>query len=78
MIIQNCRIKAGGSFKIELDTEQEAESLEANWSKELFRGNQGIVPPETLNTSGIIKHVYEEVEESELVDNKESLQCLKR
>ena len=72
MIIQNCTITAGGSFKIELDTEEEAESLKANWSNELFRGNEGIVSRETLHTSGIIKHVYEEVEESELVDNIKS------
>ena len=69
MIIQNCRITAGGSFKIELDIEEEAESLRANWSTELFGGNEGKVSQETLHTSGIIKHVYEEVEESELVDN---------
>ena len=37
--------------------------------EELFGGNEGIVSPETLHTSGNIKHVYEEVEESELVDN---------
>ena len=72
VIIQNCRITAGGSFKIELDTEEEAESLKANWSKELFGGNEGIVSPETLHTSGIIKHVYEDVKESELIDNIKS------
>ena len=72
MIIQNCRITAGGSFKIELDTEEEAESLKATWSKELFEGNEGIVSPKTLQTTGIIKHVYKEVEESELVDNIKS------
>ena len=39
MIIQNCRITAGGPFKIELDTEEEAESLKANWTREQFGGN---------------------------------------
>ena len=58
IIIRNCRITAGGSFKIELDNEDDTVTIQSGWKKELFGGNLGVVSPETLHTSGIVKHVY--------------------
>ena len=66
VIIRNCRITAGGSFKIELDKEEEVVKVSQTWKDNLFGGNDGIVSPEDLHTGGIIKHVYEDYPQDEI------------
>ena len=66
IIIRSCRITAGGSFKIELDKEDDVEQVSRDWKPELFGGNKGVVSPEEQHTSGIIKHVYDDLSEAEI------------
>ena len=63
VVIRNCRITAGGSLKIELDSHEDTTMVSSRWKKEMFGGNEGVVSPEAMQTSGIIKHVY--LDESE-------------
>ena len=66
VIIRNCRVTAGGSFKIELDDPDEAKAVTSDWKDDLFGGNEGVVSPDALHTSGIVKHVYLDAPEDEI------------
>lgn len=66
IIIRNCMITAGGSFKIELDNEEDTEAIKGRWKRELFGGNEGVVAPDALHTSGIVKHVYLDASEEDI------------
>ena len=65
VVIKNCRITAGGSFKVELDKEDEVKKVSSQWRNDSFGGNKGVASPMDMQTSGIIKHVY--VDQSERV-----------
>jgi len=66
VIIRNCRVTAGGSFKIELDNPGETKAVADDWKRELFGGNEGVVSPDSLHTSGIVKHVYLDASEEDI------------
>ena len=68
-IIRQCRVTAGGSFKIELDKESEAKTVKDNCSTVAFGGNSGVTTPNELQTSGIIKHVYQTEDEAAIEDH---------
>lgn len=72
IVIVNCRITAGGSIKIELDNEDDVKKVSENWKSSLFGGNSGITPPQSLQTSGIVKHVYVDCTEEEIEQNIKS------
>jgi len=66
VIIRNCRVTAGGSFKIELDNPDETKTVSDDWKRDLFGGNEGVVSPDSLHTSGIVKHVYLDATEEDI------------
>ena len=72
IVIVNCRITAGGSIKIEFDNEEDVKNVSDNWKTDLFGGNSGITPPQNLQTSGIVKHVYVDCSEEEIEENIKS------
>ena len=37
-----------------------------NWKRDLFGGNEGFVSPDSLHTSGIVKHVYLDASEENI------------
>lgn len=69
VVIVNCRTTVGGSIKMEFDNEDDTKKVADSWKPELFGGNSGVTSPQTLQTSGIIKHVYVDCTEEELEDN---------
>ena len=69
VVIVNCRTTAGGSIKMEFDNEEDTKNITENWKPELFGGNSGVTSPQTLQTSGIIKHVYADCSEEEIEEN---------
>ena len=68
IVIKNCRITAGGSFKIELDKEEEAKKVSDEWKMDSFGGNQGVTSPLEMHTSGIIKHIYTDNSEEDIIN----------
>ena len=62
------RITAGGSYLIEFEDEKSAHEVETNWNEDHFNGNSGIVKPDEPNSTGIVKFVYNDMEEEELKD----------
>ena len=63
VIIEHCRITAGGSVLFEFQDSKTAEEVEKGWSKEYFGGNVGMRTPGNTNTAGVIKHVFDDVSE---------------
>ena len=57
---------AGGSFKVELDNEEEVKQVSSNWRNDTFGGNQGVASPTDMQTSGLIKHVYMDQSETDI------------
>ena len=86
VIIKHCRLTASGSITFEFEDETTAKSVEDDWSKDFFGGNKGMRSPGNDNKSGIIKHVYDELTESDMrtdimgnySNDIESLEFLKR
>ena len=66
IVIKNCRVTAGGSFKIELDNEDDVKKVSSQWRSDAFGGNKGVASPMDMQTSGIIKHVYVDESEEEI------------
>lgn len=79
VVIKNCRITAGGSFKFELDKEEEVKDVTRQWKSDSFGGNQGVSSPAEMHTSGIIKHVYLDNSEEQLTEElKGKYSCIKK
>lgn len=72
VVIKTCRVTAGGSFKVELDKEEEVKEVTSQWKTESFGGNMGVASPSEMQTSGIIKHIYLEHTEEELIAELQS------
>ena len=66
LIIKHCRLTASGSITFEFEDEETAAKVHGDWSLEYFGGNKGMKQPGEFNTTGIIKHVYDERTEDEM------------
>ena len=66
IVIKHCRLTASGSLFFEFDNEDVAKRVHANWSLAYFGGNSGMRTPGESNTTGIIKHVYDDLSEDEM------------
>lgn len=67
--IRECRTTVGGSIFVQFASEDEAVKVERTWKRELFGGNAGISSPNAQFTSGVIRHVFTDASEKELVDH---------
>ena len=79
IIIKHCRVTSGGSILSEFEDEQAAQAVENGWTQELFGGNKGMKTPGEINTCGVVKHLYEDLTEEEIVtgiqDSFPNAQC---
>lgn len=66
VIIKHCRLTASGSVMFEFEDEASAKAVHENWSTEYFGGNVGMKIPGHHNTTGMIKHVYDENSENDM------------
>ena len=66
IIIKHCRLTASGSVMFEFEDEQTAEAVHEKWSTEYFGGNVGMKIPGHHNTTGMIKHVYDDNTEADM------------
>ena len=68
VVFRHCRTTAAGSILIELDSNADAEYIEARWKKEFFGGNEGMEKVEQGKNISIVKNIYlEEDEDDEAV-----------
>ena len=67
-VIRNARTTAGGSILLELDDQETANNVAANWKDTFFGGNKGIMRGNKPRNAGIIKHVYTNKTEKEIED----------
>ena len=67
-IIRNARTTAAGSILIEFDETNVNNAVVANWDNTLFGGNSGLVRCDQSKPAGIIKHVYDEVSDEDLIE----------
>ena len=77
VVIRNGRTTPGGSILLELDDKKTADRVKANWNKELYGGNDGVVNINRNPPAGIIKNVYkdtldDETSEEDLIDEIKS------
>ncbi|KAL5262254.1 hypothetical protein ACHWQZ_G007844 [Mnemiopsis leidyi] len=66
IVIKHCRLTASGSLFFEFDNEGAAKMVHDSWSEKFFGGNSGMRKPGESNTTGVIKHVYDDLPEEEL------------
>ena len=86
VVIKHCRLTASGSIMFEFENEESAKAVHATWSTDYFGGNMGMKIPGESNSTGIIKHVYDDLTEEEMrkeltekyEDDIESCEFLKR
>ena len=52
-----------------------AEKVETEWSENIFGGNKGVKRPGEPNTFGIIKYVYDDVSEDDIVKQFSGVEC---
>ena len=69
LIVRNCRVTAGGAITLEFIDDATAERVDTEWSENYFGGNRGLKRPGESNTFGIIKYVYDDVSEDEIIDD---------
>ena len=66
VLLKQARISVGGSYVLEFDTEDAAKHIQDNWNLTHFGGNAGLVIYSEKNCTGIVKYVYDDVEEDEI------------
>ena len=66
LIIKHCRLTASGSLTFEFEDEETAKKVQSQWSLQYFGGNKGMKIPGDYNTTGMIKHVYDDKTEDEM------------
>ena len=66
MIIKHCRLTASGSITFEFENEETAIKVHEDWSTNYYGGNLGMRKPGQSNTTGIIKHVYDDLTEDDM------------
>ena len=59
VIIEQCRVTAGGSIMFEFENEQVATEVNDKWEDSYFGGNKGMKIPGGGNSIGLIKYVYD-------------------
>ena len=69
VILKHARISAGGSYVFEFDEEEAANDVEQHWSKNHFAGNAGIVKMTDRNLTGLVKFVYDDLEEEDIINS---------
>ena len=78
-IMKHCRVTSGGSILFEFEDEQAAQAVETGWALEVFGGNKGIKTLGEYKTCGVVKHIYEDLTEEEIVtriqDSLSNAQC---
>ena len=57
VVIESCYATAGGSFYLEVECKEKAESLDKAWDKKLFGGNSGLRDAKADDLIGVIKNV---------------------
>jgi len=67
MIIKHCRLTAAGSIMFEFEDEEVAKAVHTKWSTDFFGGNIGMRIPGNNNTIGIVKYVYDDRSEQEML-----------
>ena len=65
-------ISAGGSFIFEFENEEDVEKIDNEWSKNFFGGNSGIIKMNNRNRIGIVKFVYLDYNEDEIINEIET------
>ena len=70
VIIKEATITAAGSYKLEFENIEDANTVQNNWKKDYLGGNSGMVKIGEQNSTGLVKFVYdddlteEDIEES--------------
>ena len=70
--IRNARTTAAGSILLEFEDVETADRVKRNWKPTLFGGNKGVVKLREEQVAGIIKHVYQDISEEDLIATVES------
>ena len=68
LVIKHCRLTASGSITFEFEDETTAKTVHSSWSTDFFGGNKGMKIPGADNTTGIVKHVYDDLPEEQMKD----------
>ena len=66
IFLKHARISAGGSYVLEFDDEEVANKVEQEWSETHFDGNKGLVKANDRNRTGLVKFVYDDIDEEEI------------
>ena len=64
-------ITAGGSYKFQFESEEDANHVEENWNKEYFAGNGGMIKVSHTKRIGLVKFVYTDLDEEEISNSIE-------
>ena len=70
--LNEVRITAGGSYKIEFEKVEEAQIIQQIWKKEFLGGNSGMVNIGEQNQTGIVKFVHHKLTEEEMEESIEA------
>ena len=68
VIIKHCRLTAGGSIMFEFEDEDTATEVQTQWSTKYYGGNKGMKIPGEDNSVGLVKHVYDDLNEEEIIE----------
>ena len=68
-LLKFARISAGGSYVLQFDDEEAAIGVTNQWNNAHFEGNAGIVRLADKNKTGIVKFVYDDLTEDEIVND---------
>ena len=71
IIIRNARTTVGGSILLELDDKKSADEVISKWNNNMLGVNSGINRISESQAAGIIKHVYLEESEEDLISEIE-------
>ena len=66
VFLKHARISAGGSYVFEFEEEEAANQLEQDWSENHFAGNSGLVKLNDRNRTGLVKFVYDDIQEEQI------------
>ena len=68
-LLKYARISVGGSYVFQFDDEDAAIQVTNQWNKAHFEGNAGIVRIADKNRTGIVKFVYDDLTEEQIVND---------
>ena len=66
-LIRRCRTTAAGSIIVEFENGAAAQEVEDNWRITLFGGNSGIIKINQQKSTGIVKHIYQNLSQEQII-----------